>query len=48
MTLVVINYVKLLVDLVELPYWLLLAFCPKNFGGGGGLQMVLCHSVNVG
>ena len=31
--------------LLELPWWLLLAFCPKIFGDGGDLQMVLCQSM---
>ena len=29
-------------------FFFFLAFCPKVLGGGGDLEMVLCHSVNAG
>ena len=40
--------VNLFVSPVERPKWLLLAICPKILGGGGDLQMVLCHFINAG
>ena len=33
---------------LESPWWLFLAFCPKNLGDSGDLWIVLCHSLNAG
>ena len=33
---------------LESPWWLLLAFCPKNLGGGGDVWLLFYHSMNAG
>ena len=34
-------YISVFGGLLESPQWLLLAFCPKIFGGGGNLWMLV-------
>ena len=43
-----ILYGNLLMALLQLPQWLLLAFCPKILRGDWDPWMVLYHSLNIG